>query len=254
MNAVTQRSMRPYVYGGQLLVASLVSVRAAIWFGKRGTAQPATGSVILKAAAVPPSEEDLKWAKRLDDITFDALPNTRAAAAKWAATITAVTGVFSIFALVKGRDDLTKLSQGWEIAAGVLVLLATFLALRAIILAALAAEGTPTDVVVDASNVKQFYRDATVVAGWQLIASRVTAVLAVLVVSVAIGVSWFAPVGAASPQLRLVSLTSGKTLCGSLSVNTDGTLKLTAPDTTTLRESLASGDISRIDDTTACTS
>jgi hypothetical protein len=201
------------------------SAHAAACREEKRLAGPGSAGVVLAAAPDQPTVVDLKWAKRLESITFDALPNTRAAAVKWASTITAVTGVFGIFALVKGRSDITALTHGWELIVAGLFLVAVLCLLRSIVLAALAAEGTPTFDAVDTTNIRGKYSHATTVAAFQLVGSRVLAVLAMLLVTAAVGIVWFGP-NSAAPALSYVSTSDGTLMCGALSVGVDGKLNL----------------------------
>jgi hypothetical protein len=252
MDAVMQPKKSDSAYALQILLASFFTVRSAIRLGQAAAAT-AKSAPTFDAAPSPPTAEDLRWAKKLDSVTFDALDNTRAAAAKWAQTIAAVTGVFGTFALIKGRSDITALTQGWEITVAVILLVATLLALRSIMLAALAAEGSPTSEAVDASNVRQYFSDANIKAQWQLLASRVTAVLATLGAGVAVGMVWFAPQSAPKPPLDVVRLANGYAVCGAVSVNSNGTLKVTATDgKTVVRASLRSSAVKSIARVTAC--
>jgi hypothetical protein len=201
------------------------SVHAAVCREEKRRTGLASGGAVLVAAPETPAVVDLKWAKRLESITFDALSNTRAAAVKWASTITAVTGVFGIFALVKGRSDITALTHGWELVVAGLFLVAVLCLLRSIVLAALAAEGTPTFESVDTTNIRRKYSHATAVAAFQLVGSRVLAVVAMLLVTAAVGIVWFAP-SASAPALSYVSTSDGTLMCGALSVGVDGKLNL----------------------------
>lgn len=247
MDAVRQPKKSDPAYAAQILLASFFTVRFAIRLG-RLVAAPASEPTFA-AAPAPPSADDLRWAKQLDSVTFGALDNTRAAAAKWAGTITAVTSVFTIFALIKGRTDITGLTQGWEITVGVLLLVSTYLVLRAIMLAALAAEGSPTWETVNALNVRQYFGDANVKAQWQLLGSRVAAVLAMVSLGAAIALVWFAP---QSRPLSAVTFADGHSACGTVTVNSDGTLKVTAPDGTTVLAAAVEPATAHTANVTAC--
>jgi hypothetical protein len=196
---------------------------------RREPKQP--GAVILKVPTVAPTPEDLRWKKRVEDATYNALPNIRAASEKWAATISAVTGVFAIFALVKGRDDITKLSHGWEIAVASILAGATLLAVRAILLAAVAAQGTPARLRIDVSSVRELYERAARAAADELRYSRILTVLATLLVATAIGLAWFAPEPAeGGPSNVLAFGTDGRVLaCGTLSTTKARALAITPP-------------------------
>lgn len=237
-------------YWLRILLASLFSVHVATSRPKTGGPVPVTAPAEnVKQAFV----DDLLWAKKLDAGAVNALDNTRAAAGKWAPTITAITGAFGGFALIRGRADLTSVTHGWEIAVGVLVAAAAYLAIRSIMLAALAAEGTPSSVTVSAKSIRSYFDHAVDVAQWQLLASRIAAVLAVVVLGGAVGIVWFAPESTPKPPLYHVTVADGHIYCGAVAVNSDGTLKVTAPDgKTVVRAALTSSDVRAVVSTSAC--
>lgn len=236
-------------YWWRIVLASFLSVHLAT--SRRTTSRRKEGeSAQVTAPQRHAFVDDLLWAKKLDAGAVDALDNTRAAAAKWAPTITAITGIYSAFALIKGRSDITALTHGWEIGVGFFVAVAATFSLRSIVLAALAAEGTPSSVAVSATSIRAYFAHAVDVAQWQLLASRVTAVLAAVCIGAAIGIVWFAPQPA---LLHAVKFSDGTSVCGVVAVNPNGTLKVTTPAGKAVGPSeVAPADVTSIASVPAC--
>jgi hypothetical protein len=96
----------------------------------------------------PATISDAKWEERAEKLSFDALPNIRSSAEKWAGTIATVLAIFGIVTLVKGPSDVTKVKGSWWFAANetwviMLLAFAVGLAVLATVRAARAAYGTP---------------------------------------------------------------------------------------------------------------
>jgi hypothetical protein len=173
---------------------------------------------ILRTISVTP--EDRKWDELAEQMRMDALPRIRGTAERWTSTVSAITGLFGLVALVKGREDITSLRSDWRIIAGVLIALALLIALTSIVFAAFAAQGTPRRVeILSGAAVKELYQHGTHIARRQLAWSRISAVVAVLVLGLAIGITWYGPTTAASTSLEVMVVSrSGMTACGRLSV------------------------------------
>jgi hypothetical protein len=175
------------------------------------------------------SAYDRKWETHAEAFEFEALPRIRATAERWAASIGAVTGVFGIVTLVRGREDVTALRADLKIAAGLLIGAALAMALAAIVLAAFAAQGTPKKLVaLTGQELRRWHQEGARRAKLQLSVSRVLAVAAIVLLGAAVGITWFGPASemASSRPKLLVLLRSGTLVCGLPHEGTAGTLTL----------------------------
>lgn len=173
---------------------------------------------------VDPGDE--KWIEIADKERFEVLQRIRSTAEKWAGTITALTGIFSIAAFVKGNEDITKLTpyaQKWLIGLLVLALISAF---AAIYLAALAAQGSPRFFSASRNPrnnpeaYREYYLEEAQKAAKQLGLSRLLVIPATALLALAIGVTWFGtkPEKPETPSATSVLVTqrSGTVICGEL--------------------------------------
>lgn len=137
--------------------------------------------LVIEVSAVEAGHpEDLGWAKRVEELQLNALPNIRATAERWAASLTGLLGAVGLAALLNGTDEFDKLNdtaQAWSkgafFAAAVVALLATLFAVAA-------AQGTSRRVFLPgAGTFREASEEAVEKAVGQLRASRWLAALAV---------------------------------------------------------------------------
>lgn len=197
-----------------------LEIRLRRWLTRLGllATLPPGRIVAVRAAGEPPTPEDKQWAKKLADLKLNGLAGIRGSAEKWSASIAALTGVFGIVGLIEGRKTISELDRSWEIVVGCLAAAALLLALRGILLAALAAQGSPSTIEATAAKLRRFYENEAFEAADLLRYSRVLVVVAVLFAGAAVGVTWFGPEHAAAPQKKLV-VTDGGYLCGTLQLD-----------------------------------
>lgn len=182
----------------------------------------------------PASREDREWAARAHDLEFNALPKIQATAEKWAGTIGALTGVFSIAAFIKGPEDIGTYPVPAKILLGLFVAIALVAAFIAMYQAALAAQGTIERVYNDPASIREAYRLGVERAGDRLQFSRRCTIVAVAALAIATGITWYTPVerADAGDSTLLVVQRSGTVVCGAL--DTDGTgalvIKASHPD------------------------
>jgi hypothetical protein len=156
------------------------------------------------------------WKKMADDLSGDPLSTTRAVADKWTTILSALVGLTTIFGLIQGRDALSKLSTGSQIVLVCLFLLALFVSVIAIYLAALAQEGSPEQIFLDKEHFFDWYNKATKRAITQLRLSRQLAFVSLGLIVIAYLFSWLAP-GPPSTAINILALQkSGTFVCGTL--------------------------------------
>jgi hypothetical protein len=175
--------------------------------------------------ARPAELEERKWNRRFEEAEEASLTNIHAAAEKWAGTISALVGVFSIAGLIKGREDIDTLSDGTKLLVAILIGIALLLAFIAIYKAALAAQGV-TGRVWTVAEFDEKYKKAVEDAAGRLKWSRLLVIPATLVLAIAVGFTWFGPTKGANKETSAVVVRrGGAAVCGQL-VQQGGSLSL----------------------------
>jgi hypothetical protein len=193
---------------------------------------PPDPGIVLRPRRATPS--DVRWAERADELEFETLTRVRAASEKWAASLAAILGLTGAVFVVKGRDDVSKLDTPYQVAVGILLLVALIVAAIATYLAARAAQGTPTDVKwPNGGKLRRWEHEEALAARKHLRASRVLALVTVSIVVLAIGLTWFGEAKPASADSSAVVIlrATGAPLCGTLiSARGPGEVALDAGD------------------------
>jgi hypothetical protein len=170
---------------------------------------------------------EAKWDKLAEDLQFTALDSVRATAGKWTGTIATLLAIFGIVTLVKGPEDVTKVTGTWgpgrlpnaAIETWILVLLGLTVALAAsaTLLSASAAYGLPRSFRFVGASVRRLHREEAAKAARRLFWARWAAIGAVLCLSVAIGITWLnTPPKPESPTKILLLDKNGIRACGDL--------------------------------------
>lgn len=148
---------------------------------------------VIEVSAVEPGRpEDLAWAKRVEDLQLDALPNIRTSAERWAASLTGLLGVVGFAALLNGPEKFDKLSSTAELWSKGAFFTAALLALAATLCAVAAAQATSRRVFLPSvGTVQEASQQAVETAVIQLRASRWLAALAVASTLVAAAWLWW---------------------------------------------------------------
>jgi hypothetical protein len=179
----------------------------------------------ITPSATPATVTDAAWQRRAEELQFSALPGIRATAERWAATVGSLTGIFAIAAIIKGPSDITAVRGGldllglhlsWSVAAGILVAAALACASAAVVLAAMAAQGTPRRFRFTGIELRRLIPRETIQAARQLRASRILAVSAIPLLGLATGIIWYATPPGRSGATVLVTTKTGAIVCGTL--------------------------------------
>lgn len=172
----------------------------------------------------PATPEDLKLDREAEAILENSLQTTRAAAADWAKTIAALSGLLGIVTLVKGREDISALAVPARVLVGLFLLAGVVFAARSIMLAAFASAGTPNRWWVIGQRLKDRYRTERTLAAQQLLRSRSDAVAAIASLLVAVGIAWYGPEAPEepTPPKVLVTFRDRAPICGDLAINRNG--------------------------------
>lgn len=179
-----------------------------------------------------------------EQLSFDALAGIRTSAEKWAATVASILAIFSVVALIKGPEDITKVQddlgvRGWlmpdrfefdisfEHMAVFFVAVAIGFAILATTSAAVAAYGLPKDFRFTGEKVRELYREEAKEAALQLWRARWSAVFAVVFLGLAVGITWLATPDKSEPGSSvLVVRTVGRPVCGALQASRRGTVQI----------------------------
>jgi hypothetical protein len=209
-------------------------------------------ALILRPRRASPS--DVRWAQRVDDLQFDALTRVRATAEKWAASLAAILGVAGTVLLVKGRADITTLETGYQVLVAVVIFAALVVAVVATFYAALAAQGTPKDVNwPTGQKLRRWEREQALSAISRLKTSRVLSIIAIGLVVLAVGLTWFgeARPASATPATVLVLRKAAEPLCGELVAGkTAGAVRLSPKNSSAV--TLVAMDIESVVPVSAC--
>lgn len=145
-----------------------------------------------KPIGQPSTEDSRRWQDEADDLRHTALQDIRASAEKWASSISALIGVFSVVAFVKGRDTFANLEPAARNASAALVIAATVCAASAVALAAFAAQGWPrTFDVLSGDVLANWYQRQLGRAVWSFRISRFLALASAIVLVSAVTLTWF---------------------------------------------------------------
>jgi hypothetical protein len=177
--------------------------------------------VDVQPGADPPTPDALDWSKRASTLQLDSLKEIRGGAEKWAGSLTAVTGALGIVAIIKGPEKIEDLTSRYQIIVAVLLAIGTLLMLRGIVLAALAAQGTPGRIEFTGPTLRDFTAREAEEAADLLRFSRVVTVIGVLVAGIAVALVWFGPEAKKPPSMRMVIRDNGTMVCGELTTGSD---------------------------------
>ena len=167
-----------------------------------------------------------RWEELYNGITADPLQKTRAVADKWTTITSALVGVSTVFGLALGRDAFDKLNLVAQISFAVVLVLALLVSVSAIYLAALASEGKPQVIPRVEDDFIDWYRNATSIAIHNLKRSRLLALIAVILLTLALCIAWFGTEQPGSGTSILVVPKSGTMICGMLAKDKAGNLVL----------------------------
>jgi hypothetical protein len=178
-------------------------------------------NIVVRSRNATPTE--LRWEQKAEDLEFETLSRVRSSAEKWATSLGAMLALSGTILIVKGRDDVSKLDDGFRIAVGISLLMAVILGIWATYLAAKAAQGTPRNVRwPTGSKLQKWEHDEALSSRGQLTRSRQIAIVTVAFVLIAIGVTWFGSAKSAGADSVLVVPRKGAPVCGTLSSNKGG--------------------------------
>lgn len=182
--------------------------------------QTLQNAIDKNAETLEKSTEDLIRAK-LASLPIDLFASTRAAAKDWAGTLTALTGLGTILAVL-GRENINELAVWLQGIVAVLLIITLGITARAIWLAALASQGKkeswPT---TPKAYWKKLERETTIAAD-QIERSRALVRQILFFTALTTLVIWFGPQLFPLPVKARVIFENGSVVCGEVTSSTSG--------------------------------
>jgi hypothetical protein len=166
--------------------------------------------------------DDKRWAQLASDLKFSQLDTARKQAEVWRAGLAALTALLTAIFVVKGRDNVSDLTEPYQAIVVGLLSLALLLLLLATMWVSRALAGPPgEEILLTGGEVQRWtkreVRKISIALRW----APLVAVVGVVAVAAAIAVTWLAPAqGAADPLVRVTD-SSGHQSCGRLVGITD---------------------------------
>jgi hypothetical protein len=158
------------------------------------------------------------WEEQAEELSRTSLKRIRETATAWAATITALLGIFGTVAIIQGPDTIADFSGGTQTFLIVIIAIAVGLAISAVITTELAAQGVPkklrplTGRKLARWHVDESDRAATLLAWGRDLAIAAAALIFVAGV-VAMAATALKP---GTDPVMLVRTADGRIECGSL--------------------------------------
>jgi hypothetical protein len=183
------------------------------------------------------SREDLEAAALLDRNEANRLHLVRTRAEKWLGGLTALTGLVATVLVIKGPQSTTDIATSWKIAVGSFIAAALAVLVFGTYRAYQSAYGDPGRLdEVDSQPVTGLARrlatarnQAAAAAQAHLSDAVIATLAAVVLLAVAIGLTWFAP-----PAAKHSSLSPTVTATVTVTVTVTATATVTAPPSTIL--------------------
>ncbi|MEU6667052.1 hypothetical protein [Streptomyces sp. NPDC046727] len=169
----------------------------------------------------PPGDyepEELERAQqRLDAMAENQLQIAQAQAEGWRNFLTVATGLLAAVLVLKGRENVAELPDGYRLAVFALMAAGLVLLLLAAFLAVSAAHGRPGDVLkyAHAARLLDWEEKELDRIGSRIGGARWATVLGVLATAAGILLTWVAP-GPGEPERTVRVHTRGETVCGEL--------------------------------------
>lgn len=174
-----------------------------------------------------------RWLALAQELKYHQLEAVRKQAEGWRTGLTGLTTLLSAVLIVKGRDDISKLSDPWPYAVVGLLAVAFVLLVIASLRAVRAASGLPDDVIyltgeqlrdwtaTECDRVRDAIGDA----------ARFT-LLGLGLLAIAVGLTWLGPIAPGGGTLVRVE-GPGTNVCGTLAGANSGQLVVTPADAKT---------------------
>jgi len=172
-----------------------------------------------------------RWDVKVQQLRFGKVETARKQAESWRTGLAGLTSLFAAVLVVKGREGFTELQTPFRWTVVVLLVLALAALLAATLRALSAAHGSPSDEILMTGEDLEDWADEEVVRirrsmTWAL---RLT-LTAVLMIAVAVVLTWTAPAGKADGVVLQVDIDTVR-YCGALVSAADGEVIISQDET-----------------------
>ncbi|MFF8998200.1 hypothetical protein [Streptomyces achromogenes] len=161
------------------------------------------------------TRSDRRWAELARELEFTRLPELRRQAEGWRTGLTGMTALFAVLVLLKGRDDLSDLSEAARATATGLLFAAFVLLVAGSLLAVRAAHGTVEgEILLGGQALRRWTEREAARVTRALVRARLCCVLGVVLVVGALLVAWVTTPG--SGGRPVIVKTGTDVMCGDL--------------------------------------
>jgi len=158
-----------------------------------------------------------RWAQLASDLKFSQLTTARKQAEVWRAGLAALTALLTTVFVLKGRDNVSDLTEPYQAIVVALLGLALALLLTATLWVSRALAGPiGQQILLTGEEVEDWTREEVRKISTALRWAPLSAAVGVVAVAAAIGVTWLAPTQAAAAPLVQVTESTGQQPCGQL--------------------------------------
>ncbi|UIX29633.1 hypothetical protein [Streptomyces sp. GQFP] len=195
---------------------------------------------------------DRRWEELARELQFSQLDQLRKQAEGWRNGLIGLTALVTVLAVLKGRDDLSKLPSPWQTVATVLLGSAFLLLVVGSLIAVRASFGKPGEVLhLGGQSLRKWTLTEIRRVRQALYLSMIAFTLGMTLVAAALGVSWTRTEDPAADLVKVATATGD--FCGQLVSYTPANVTLlpTTGDTTKPLV-LRTADVRKITPATAC--
>jgi len=158
-----------------------------------------------------------RWAQLASELKFSQLDTARKQAEVWRAGLAALTALLTAVFVLKGRDNVSDLTEPYQAIVVGLLGLALALLLTATLWVSRALAGPAgEEILLTGERVEQWTREEVRKISTALRWAPLSAATGVVAVAAAIGLTWLAPAQDAAAALVQVTESTGQQSCGQL--------------------------------------
>jgi hypothetical protein len=143
---------------------------------------------------------------------------TRKAAETWRTGLAGLTAIVTGALFIKGKDSVDDIAHPWNVYLGIALGIAIAAAVIGTLFALRASAGEPkqtsSEEIRKAGGIEAFRRKLAADAASDLHVAQFFAVAAVVLLAVAVGISWYAPEPHSEPPAQLRVTAGGEQICG----------------------------------------
>jgi hypothetical protein len=158
-----------------------------------------------------------RWAQLASELKFSQLDTARKQAEVWRAGLAALTALLTAVFVLKGRDNVSDLTEPWQaLVVGLLGLALALLLLATLLVSRALAGPAGRPILLTGTEVERWTKAEVGKISTALRWAPLSAAVGVVAVATAIGVTWLAPAQDAAASLVQVTESTGQQSCGQL--------------------------------------